>query len=898
MNPAQSRVVSNREKILSQPNPLEYQEYYGIRDTLTKNTKEQQKAINEGFRAVNDGINNTINESLNKGFGEINESVGKAMNEGFDRGTKTITESIGKGINKSLNEGAKIINDQTIKNHVNLLGEVEKHFYKSEPIANPKTTRKIKGWKKENSSWHSIGSKRREDSQPYVVYIINYSHGYGDIDRYQAIFGQFAGHAIPITNRVTCYKKMAISDAIKFMEKYPTVKSQDKYFKKNYGKKKPHSYDTYGMIEKKCLVKFKKEKGITNPKQISNPSKYGKYLGAVIFTDFDPRHGKDTEYRIFKNEKNEYVTVIYLPGDPYGEILWIDKDYNMPLEFFRIRKKDIFYSNIPQLRIDKRKEKNPKQYWHIGGTYDKPLHHLKKSSAIKESNKLKKLGFDSKIKKDKAGGYTVMVKLKENPKELKPYRLGLWSIKSTAPPYICPEGHLTFGPGLCPICGEPKEIYAPKIEAYPNPRQISNPPPIRKQISIKDLKLGNKVTFLDKNKAFRAGKITKIYSKDITITDKVKKKRKVPKKNIIAKYHRKGYYPIKENKHLKQYVENPFMTSLVTGLGTATFAVGIISAIVGGVIANIINEKRRAEVGPSGHAIPDIDPPKKWIEHTARQLLSSGMKNKKKIQDKIINMWKSMSYEQQLSIFNKEYGVSEIRQVEKNPKKGEYAKYPKNLKKLTKKQHKEIVNKLSKLSLKELRRRQDITNKQLELAYNKRDTKALDNLNVMWGHLREAIEKKEFGARKNPKNPLGGDELAMLNHTIVNSFNKLKEAQYKTSKPEVVSNPKKIKMKQNPELTEKQIKLMEETFKDFHDFNPKQIKYVRFPDPKCLVKIGGFKAIGYRSNKWTKNYVDYIHEWEKSPSSKGVVAVDPTTNPPTLVAWTKCRVRPEGITDV
>ena len=77
------------------------------------------------------------------------------------------------------------------------------------------------------------------------------------------------------------------------------------------------------------------------------------------------------------------------------------------------------------------------------------------------------------------------------------------------------------------------------------------------------------------------------------------------------------------------------------------------------------------------------------------------------------------------------------------PGKNEPAK--KDLTTLSKQQHKESITALSKLSLKELRKRQDLTTKQIQIAGKEKKTEALKNLRVMEQHLTQAVMKREFG---------------------------------------------------------------------------------------------------------------------------------------------------------
>lgn len=72
---------------------------------------------------------------------------------------------------------------------------------------------------------------------------------------------------------------------------------------------------------------------------------------------------------------------------------------------------------------------------------------------------------------------------------------------------------------------------------------------------------------------------------------------------------------------------------------------------------------------------------------------------------------------------------------------------PADLSALTPDQTEHCVARLSTFSRAELRRRQDLTNRQIELAFQQRNDTALANLHVRAEHLRLAVERKTFGSR-------------------------------------------------------------------------------------------------------------------------------------------------------
>ena len=129
------------------------------------------------------------------------------------------------------------------------------------PSNPPRGERTWEGWTRdEETGWYSEESRKRGDPQSYVVFIMNFSHGAGDLDRYQAEFGQFMGTTIPITGNVYCDIVKALNEAHDFMQQYHRIKDLDAWFNKYHARQVPHSYDTYKMIELECYEKWSKSK--------------------------------------------------------------------------------------------------------------------------------------------------------------------------------------------------------------------------------------------------------------------------------------------------------------------------------------------------------------------------------------------------------------------------------------------------------------------------------------------------------------------------------------------------------------------------------------------------------------------------------------------------------------
>lgn len=74
---------------------------------------------------------------------------------------------------------------------------------------------------------------------------------------------------------------------------------------------------------------------------------------------------------------------------------------------------------------------------------------------------------------------------------------------------------------------------------------------------------------------------------------------------------------------------------------------------------------------------------------------------------------------------------------------------PEDLTQMTTEQTQQVVEQLSRLPLRELRRRQDLTQQQSALAFELRNDDVLRNLQVRAEHLRMAVDRKCFAPERN-----------------------------------------------------------------------------------------------------------------------------------------------------
>lgn len=80
---------------------------------------------------------------------------------------------------------------------------------------------------------------------------------------------------------------------------------------------------------------------------------------------------------------------------------------------------------------------------------------------------------------------------------------------------------------------------------------------------------------------------------------------------------------------------------------------------------------------------------------------------------------------------------------------------PADLTTLTPDQTEHCVARLSRFPLAELRRRQDLTHRQIELAFNQRNDAALTSLQVRAEHLRLAVDRQVVGNRRDGRQRAG-----------------------------------------------------------------------------------------------------------------------------------------------
>ena len=101
-----------------------------------------------------------------------------------------------------------------------------------------------------------------------------------------------------------------------------------------------------------------------------------------------------------------------------------------------------------------------------------------------------------------------------------------------------------------------------------------------------------------------------------------------------------------------------FLKSIVTGVSTATFAVGISATILGGILVSWLTHFVKNKVVP-----PNMPPPPKWVDHMVQQFQQGGLKDPKDIQKRIEDIWDHQDFESKVAVYHREYGFgTQLRQ--------------------------------------------------------------------------------------------------------------------------------------------------------------------------------------------------------------------------------------------
>jgi gamma-glutamylcyclotransferase (GGCT)/AIG2-like uncharacterized protein YtfP len=111
---------------------------------------------------------------------------------------------------------------------------------------------------------------------------------------------------------------------------------------------------------------------------------------------------------------------------------------------------------------------------------------------------------------------------------------------------------------------------------------------------------------------------------------------------------------------------NAFLKSIVTGVSTATFGVGITATILGSLLVNFLLNTIKNKVSP-----PTMPPPPKWVMNMTKSYVAAGVKDPKDITDRIQEIWNQQTFESKVGIYEGETG-----KVEEEDDEGEDVEEP------------------------------------------------------------------------------------------------------------------------------------------------------------------------------------------------------------------------------
>ena len=102
----------------------------------------------------------------------------------------------------------------------------------------------------------------------------------------------------------------------------------------------------------------------------------------------------------------------------------------------------------------------------------------------------------------------------------------------------------------------------------------------------------------------------------------------------------------------KATASQAFLKSIVTGVSTATFAVGITATILGGILVTWLTDFIKNKVVP-----PEMPPPPRWVDHMVKQFKGAGATDPADIQERIEKVWNHQDFDSKTAIYHREYGM-------------------------------------------------------------------------------------------------------------------------------------------------------------------------------------------------------------------------------------------------
>jgi len=160
----------------------------------------------------------------------------------------------------------------------------------------------------------------------------------------------------------------------------------------------------------------------------------------------------------------------------------------------------------------------------------------------------------------------------------------------------------------------------------------------------------------------------------LSVVENIKKDKKAMKAlDRALSYHRKQMKPrARANLSVvpaavltKMMTSQAFLKSIVTEVSTATFGVGIIATILGGLLVDWLVSTARNKAIP-----PQMPMPSSWVTRMTKSYVEGGIKDPKDIQTRLEEIWKHLDFDQKREAYERDYkwpGKEKL-QVTENPK--------------------------------------------------------------------------------------------------------------------------------------------------------------------------------------------------------------------------------------
>jgi hypothetical protein len=100
----------------------------------------------------------------------------------------------------------------------------------------------------------------------------------------------------------------------------------------------------------------------------------------------------------------------------------------------------------------------------------------------------------------------------------------------------------------------------------------------------------------------------------------------------------------------KMMTSQAFLKSIVTEVSTATFGVGIIATILGGLLVDWLVSAARNKVIP-----PQMPMPSSWVSRMTKSYVEGGVKDPKDIQTRLEEIWNNLDFDAKREAYERDY---------------------------------------------------------------------------------------------------------------------------------------------------------------------------------------------------------------------------------------------------